>query len=696
MTFSSVNGWFGGTGFAEYAGACAYQAAYAVRQTRRGERRHFCLDWSMWKQVGMAAGVAPEMVTLARRRGFDSLAPGQGLASLHVALDAGGARQLIGLCPQAHPVLRLLPAALVQYQIDAAGAADGARVAAMLGVAPSQVHCTRGARRPAGTLPPAHAAALLAVFRDVLVRPGLSEDDNFFANGGDSIRAIQVVARAADLGLKFSALDLFEHKSVAALLGHLALQRDPAAADADEGGDDGQPVPVPVPPIFSWWLEGAQRRAMRDHFTMGMRYRLDADLAPAQIQDALLDLIARHDALRLRLYRCDGTGAWRLAPAGTAAASLAFAAHRLAGGEEGAPVDAIESAMHRGLDLEAGVLVSAAHLAFADAGTAQLLLVIHHAAIDGVSWRILEDELRLLLDARRRPGAGVGAAPAIGFLDWSRRLAQRARRSDGAALADAWAATLAQPAGVLPGVDGRALREADTAIASRVVSIEALRLLGDASVYELLLGAVGWSLAAWMDSQAVLLDVEGHGRLSRVMPEDLGRTVGWFTSIAPLRLDFAGCRDVSEALAAVRAAADALRGRDLEWGMLAHMGLCPPSHRLRALAPRQISFNYLGSFDSAAQGHALLAAVPGSLSAEQSPDAPRRYAIDIAAQVSNWELELSVKYSPQLHGHAVIAAWLDGYERALRQLLSSPGHPGISAADMRLVLDEVGFDTEPC
>jgi non-ribosomal peptide synthase protein (TIGR01720 family) len=628
---------------------------------------------------------------LARRRGFDSLVPAQGLASLHVALDSAAPRQLIGLCAAAEPVLRLLPPASVTYEVEAGGIGDGVRVAAALGIAPERVRCTRAARQVAAAVPSAHAAALLAVFRDVLVRPELAEDDNFFANGGDSIRAIQVVSRAADLGLRFSPLDLFEHKSVAALLGHLARHQGLGGADLDAGADDGQPVALP--PIFGWWLERADRREVRDHFTMGMRYELDAALAPDDVRDALLALIGRHDALRLRL--CGEPGAWRLGTAPDPADSLQFAAHALAGRHDGSrPVDAIERDLHRGLDLESGPLVNAAHVTFAQGGPALLLLVIHHAAIDGVSWRILEDELRMLLDAGRKPGGHVPAPAAIGFRDWARRLTQRARRIDGAALADAWAAALAQPAGSLPGVDGRPLLESDTAVRSRTVPIEALRLLGDASVYEVLLTAVGWSMAAWMGSQAVVLDVEGHGRLSRDMPENLGRTVGWFTSIAPLRLDFSGCRDVPDGLERVRRATADLRGRDLEWGMLQYMDACPPAHPLRAVPRRQVSFNYLGSFDSAARPEASLTAVPDSLSAEQSPSAPRRYAIDIAAQVTDWKLEVSVKYSPEVHGHAVIERWLDACEDALRRLLGSPSHPSLSADDMLLALGEVEFDTE--
>src|SRR5690606_35021222 len=107
VVFSSVNSFFGGVGFTEYAGACAYQAAHAAYSAhraahapygaRRTGRTRLCLDWSMWKQVVLASGTPAAVTVLARRRGFASLTPAQGLASLHTALESAEDRLLIGL-----------------------------------------------------------------------------------------------------------------------------------------------------------------------------------------------------------------------------------------------------------------------------------------------------------------------------------------------------------------------------------------------------------------------------------------------------------------------------------------------------------------------------------------------------------------------------------------------------------------------
>lgn len=680
VMFSSVNGFFGGAGFAHYAGACAYQAAHAVRS----ERGDICLDWGMWQQVGMAAGAPAELTALAERRGFARMTPAQGLAALHVALDAPDRRVLIGLLAGGSAVAPLLPADLFGHAVSADGPVDAADVATVLGIPAERVHTVRRSSQAERALSSPHMASLLEVFRGVLAAPDVDGDDNFFAVGGDSIRAIQVVTRAAERGIRFSALDLFEHKTVAALLAHLAGTGQLSALP-DPVDDIDATAPVELPPVFDWWLETADRIDVRAHLTMGMRYELDHRIEPDAVEAALLALIAQHDALRLRLTETpDGP---RLVAAGDPADSLGFEVHSVTGDGE---VHAVESALHRGVDPADGPIVRAALLRFADQSRAQLALVIHHAAVDGVSWRIIEDDLVLLL----ADGGGELPARTMGFFDWAHRVVRRAQLVDGTALADAWLARLGDSGDVFADVPDKRPREGDSIVLNRTVCAPAPRG-GEASVNEVLLAAVGWSLSRWTGHESFAIDVEGHGRLERELPVDLSRTIGWFTAIAPLRLDIAGCGRPADAVPRVRRALDDTRGRHLEWGLLRHLGACPPEHPLHDVPERQVSFNYLGVFDAGGEANPLLSAVPGSLSAEQSPDSPRRYLIDIAAQVSAGDLEIAVKFSPDVHQRADVERWLDECVTVVTGLLAAEPEPVVLADldqdELAMALQEVGF-----
>ncbi|WP_372422071.1 AMP-binding protein [Salinarimonas chemoclinalis] len=691
--FGSVNGYFGGTGFAEYSAACSWQAAVAARAARAGGARRACLDWSLWKGTGMAAGASSDIRALARRRGFDSLAPAQALGSLHLALEAGAPNVLLGLHAAGEAVMPLAPPERLRARLDVSGTSDRAGLARRLGLNEARIHCRAAGAAADPQVSAAQVEALLAVFREILVQPELDADDNFFANGGDSIRAIQAVARATAIGLAFKPLDLFEHKTVRALLSDLARTNRLAAPAEETPAWDG--APVPVPPIFAWWLAGTRSEADRDAFSMSMRYGLAAGIGPDAVRDALLALVTRHDALRLRLLGDAETG-WRLSREEDAAASLLF---EIAPEGEGVVVEdwnAVERRLHGRLGIRSGPLVAASYRPAPNGEGAELLVVIHHGAVDGVSWRVVEEELRALLD----PAAAAAPAPVagIGYIDYAARLARRAATIDAGALADAWLARLDGPAGRLPGpADARALRDADTTIRSIRVPTSSLARLGDASLHEVLLTAVAWSLGEWMGLPCVVLDGEGHGRLDREMPADVSQTVGWFTAITPMRLDFGACTGPAEGLRATRAALEAARGRDLEWGLLRHAGLCPPSHPLAALPERQVSFNYLGSFDTAQAQAAAVRAVPDSLGAAQGDDARRRWLVDIAAQAIGAELEVSVKYSPACHADDEIAAWLEACERLLRDLLDQPAGLGVGQDlgllddDMLAALDEVTF-----
>ena len=686
VTFGSVNGFFGGAGFAHYSGACSYQAARALRLGRP----EICLEWSMWQQVGMAAGTPRTLTELAERRGFARLTAAQGLASLHVALDVDQPRVLIGLLPDGEAVAPLLPPECFGWTVEARGIGESAEVADLLGVSVAQVRCVSGGTvTPGVTSGSRHQRTLLEVFRGVLAAPELSAEDNFFGAGGDSIRAIQAVTRAAERGIRFTALDLFEHKSVAALVAHLAAGDRGPDPPEEFGAGSG---PVPLPPIFRWWLETADRPQLRNRLTMSMRYEIDHRLAPERVGAALTALVTQHEALRLRLV--DTADGPQLEAVDDAAAGLVYEVVDLAadGDEERAVAD-LERRLHAGLDLAAGPVVRSALVRFAGRPRALLVLAVHHAMVDGVSWRIIEDDLVLLLGSD--PDAALPARTA-GYLDWARRVAHRARQVDGRALADTWLGRLDLPSVALPGSagSGRPL-ERDSRVLTRKVP-DAVPRDGGTSVNEVLLSAVAWNLREWTGADAVVLDVEGHGRLERDLPVDLSRSVGWFTVIAPLGVDLTGCGSVADVVPRVHRAVADVRGRELEWGMVRYLGICPPGHPLQDLPEREVSFNYLGVFDAGGEPNPSLTAVPGSLGAEQAPDAARRYLIDVAAQVNGGDLELAVKFSPEIHAAQDVERWLDGCAATVRALLAGAAGSvlltDLDPDDLRLALEEVGFE----
>jgi non-ribosomal peptide synthase protein (TIGR01720 family) len=444
---------------------------------------------------------------------------------------------------------------------------------------------------------------------------------------------------------------------------HLASQL-PAASAAPETEAADESVFVDPPPIVAWWLEGSARLAdTRNLFTMGLRLRLGAEIGASTVREALLTLLDRHDALRLRLLRM--SAGWVLS-SGSAPQSLAFEEHAATPGDR--RIEEIEQALHRGLDPCIGPIVRAAYVRLADEPHSLLILVVHHLAIDGVSWRILEDELQALL----LPGPRATPAKAAGYLPWARAVARQAESIDAKALTDAWSARLPKVWGTLPCETTKQALEGNARILTRSLPATRSNQQSDTGFNEMLLTAVSWALSRWTQCESIVIDVEGHGRLERGITMDLTRSIGWFTSISPLHFDLRGCRHPNEALSRVRTAVTQHRGRALEWGLLRYSKAAPENSALLSLPARQLSFNYLGAFDTHQLGAATsVASVAGSLSAEQHPQAPRRYVIDVAAQVVDGRLHFGVKYSSELLQEPQIESWLDHIEVTLEQLIDT-------------------------
>jgi amino acid adenylation domain-containing protein len=375
---------------------------------------------------------------------------------------------------------------------------------------------------------------LAAVWADVLGVEEVGVEDNFFALGGDSILSMQVVSRARAAGMAVSTRDVFRHQTVAELALGIGARRASEPAD-----DEAVPGPAPLTPIQEWFF--ATERAAPHRFTMSMLVELPADVEEAALRAALDAVVAHHEALRLRFVP-DG-GRWHQDVAAAEPAEL-LRRHDLTGldgdARDRARTDAAAT-IRAGLDITGGPLLEAA-LFVADGAPPQLLLVVHHLVMDGVSWRILFEDLE---DAYHRLLAGRPAAlPAATtpYRTWARRLAEHVRAGGFDADIPYWAAAAAEGAPALP-VDRVG---ENTAGSARTVTVRLGRDHTDALLHrvparyrtrvdDVLLSALGRVLARWTGAERVLVGLEGHGREEVLDRVDLSRTVGWFTAEFPWR-----------------------------------------------------------------------------------------------------------------------------------------------------------------
>ncbi|WP_281203447.1 non-ribosomal peptide synthetase [Nocardiopsis trehalosi] len=508
----------------------------------------------------------------------------------------------------------------------------------------------------AGRAPAGPTETLLAdLFRDLLRVPEVAADDRFFALGGDSILAIRLVSRARAGGLLLTPADVFTEQTPE----RLALAARPAddaptpGAAADDGLDD--PADIPPTPVMLWLRErGGPIRRFSQATVVHTPPGADADRVAAALQ-AVLD---RHDLLRARLHT--GGGTWRLsaAPPGAVAAADVLRRRDAAGldadGLRGA-VAAEARAAQDALDPEAGALVRGAWFDRGPDRAGRLLLVVHHLAVDGVSWGVLRADLAAAWAALAAGRAPATAPPPTSFARWARLLHRHAadpgRAAERAAEHAAWrAVTAGAPDPAVPVPDPAA----DTAGTLRRLTLELpaehtaplLTRVPDlyhAGVDDALLAALALALAEWRTRRGgrpdapVRVDLEGHGRDTALLPgTDLSETVGWFTAVHPVRLDVAGV-DPAAARAGAAAAGEAVKrvkeqvrarpGSPLGHGLLRHL---TPEGDPGPDAP--VLFNYLGRTAVAPETEAWgVAAETGDVPPGVDPGLPVRHTLEVNA-----------------------------------------------------------------
>lgn len=513
--------------------------------------------------------------------------------------------------------------------------------------------------------------ALAAIWRELLRREHVGRDENFFAAGGDSILSIQAVARANQAGIAVTARQFAEIGTIAGIAAIAGTGTGAGAAAAV--GAHGE---MPLMPIQRRFLEA--NPPAPHHFNQAILLRPPAGFDPACLPAVAAALVRRHDALRLVFPPVDGErravhlDAESIDPAALVAfetmqdepAFDAFVAARAARHQEA-------------FDLDHGPLLRMVWLS--GAGESRLLLLAHHLVVDGVSWRILLQGMHLALRQLETGGAIALPDVSASYQQWSQALAAHA----GVFQVELpyW---LAQTRGAAPALaPDRAVAEPPLRASTRHASIaltqqetrQLLRQCGRpyrTAVPELLLAALQLGVRAMGGAGPLCVALEGHGREALTDGLDLGRTVGWFTTLFPLRLD-AGAADVG---AVIRATKEQYRGiphGGLGYGVLRYLAREPG---LAAAAAPQILFNYLGQFDAALDDAAGMAFADEASGAPAAGTQQREFALGINGLVSGGTLQFTIDYSADEFDAATIdrfaAAFLAGLREVVAHCLEAP------------------------
>ncbi|WP_149100738.1 non-ribosomal peptide synthetase [Actinoplanes teichomyceticus] len=427
---------------------------------------------------------------------------------------------------------------------------------------------------------------LAEVWTEVLPTRAVGADDNFFEAGGDSVSAIRMVARARAAGLRLDVGQVLRSSSLAELAALARVEPDgTAAAEVVRPGDDGPRRLWPTPAQAAF-LDVKHSRP--HHFNQACLLQPREPLDPVALHEAMRAVAVHHEALRLRLT---GNGELVLADAGQPAERLA----RLVVAAEPLGADLTEAArpVHEGMDLADGPLFGAL-LGQRRDGSRVLLLAAHHLAVDTASW----DEIVADLESAYRAVTGHEPvrlpAPPTTFGDLAAVLPRLAELDAVRAQEPYWREQLGTPAPLPADEPGPAPAAPLTTRLDRAAGDLLLSRLGRhrVRIEEALLTGVAQTVAEWTGDREVALLREAHGRDDLPGRPDVTRTVGWLTSVHPLRLVLPEDGGPVPCLRAVRQQVQGIPAGGVGYGLLRRYGDDP---QLRAAAEPEITVNYLGS-----------------------------------------------------------------------------------------------------
>ena len=530
--------------------------------------------------------------------------------------------------------------------------------------------------------------SLVEIWKQVLGVQRVGINDNFFELGGDSILSIQIVARANQVGLRLTAKQIFEYQTVAELA---AVAGTGAAAESEQGHVTG---PVPLTPIQKWFFEEsfAEPQQWNQSVLLETSQPFDTEL----LEKVVYGLLEHHDALRLHfIVTPDGVEQINsFVEANTPVEFIDLSS--TPDTEQRACIEEHASRIQASLNFDEGSLVRVAHFNLGDDKAGRLLIVIHHLLVDGVSWRILLEDLQLGYEQLSQGEEMHLPAKTTSYKHWAERLHEYAQSDELREETTFWIDEARRDVCPLP-VDYP--DDSNTVESARSVSVslsadETRLLLQEmpkvfrTEINDVLLTALSQAFTQWTGETELLVDLEGHGREEIIEDIDLSRTVGWFTSIYPVRLQL-GDDAPGEQLKHVQEQLRRITNHGIGYGVLRY--LCEDLTIALALAaaPKaEVTFNYLGQFDQVLERDSLFGPARESSGASRSASALRPYLIEINASVSGGVLQASWTYSENIHRRTTVEKLAGGFIDALRSLIKlceTPDAVSFAPADFPLL-----------
>ncbi|HTI12888.1 MAG TPA: amino acid adenylation domain-containing protein [Puia sp.] len=514
-------------------------------------------------------------------------------------------------------------------------------------------------------------AALVTCWQELLGLEEIGIRDNFFELGGDSIIAIQVVSRIRRLGYDLRPSDIFRYQTIEGLsdaaAGYTSSGRRSGAEQGILTGDCG------LLPIQMAYLERKTPSPALSHFNQSRLTGIDKSIGPEALSAALKELARHHDALRF-LYR-PTTNGWQqsygeMLPDLTIADLRAESIDNLSGA-----ITQLAEGAQRDLDIQQGRLVKAVLLLTpAEDANNRLLLIIHHLAVDGVSWRILEDFLEAALTGVSPDTVPVPVAKTSSYREWRRALETYSRSGSLTSQLTYWKELMGNRQSLprdkiaeetATGADWDTIKSVWTIAGTRAL-LQAAPAAYHTGINDILLAALAKTLCSWTNRPNILIGLEGHGREEGIVQGmDVSRTVGWFTSLFPVLLEWASGEVAGDLIRNTKEMLRRVPDKGLGYGILRY--LCG-AEGLAGEQPWETVFNYMGQPDNTLTHSRLFRPAVESAGSRASDRHVLTEKLAVNCWVSGDTLEIHWGYSRKHYHSGTVTKLAAAYINCLEEL----------------------------
>jgi iturin family lipopeptide synthetase C len=523
---------------------------------------------------------------------------------------------------------------------------------------------------------------LVEQWSKVLDIPKLGITDNYFSIGGDSIKSIQISSRMRSAGYELSVQDIFKYptiKQLATKLKHVVRQSNQSLITGN----------VLLSPIQKWFFDSTD--IDRHHFNQSVLLNFKEGISVDEVSALINKIIEHHDALRITFADQGAEVEQKNNNLELQASIEEFdlkkdndAIHTL---------QEIGSRIQSSIDLEKGPLLKLAAFHLND-GT-RLLIVIHHLVIDGVSWRILIEDLEMLYQQLQ---SGLSLSLPLktdSFQLWSAHLVKYIESKTFKKASNYWSNLTEENAPSLPRdyVEGLNIFKDHKKESFSLGKEYTGKLIGNihnsfgTQINDLLLVALLIAVNDQFGHTKVQLDLEGHGRENIGEGINVSRTIGWFTSIFPVLLSRPS-ENLNEVIKHVKETLRSIPNKGMDYLLLKYLD----KKQSISEGTSQISFNYLGQFESQNNNFSIATECRGN---EISPNIQQNYDWNIIGQISENDLQIDLVYSTQQYNTDTIRQFLNLYKQNLMDVIQycdTYGKPELTPSDLifkKLSIDEL-------